>query len=242
MELYFKYKKGKRKAKYAILGYPGVGGVGMITVSTIAKATQAEVIGEIVSSTLYPARSDMIEQGLVSIAGTRIIYLKDSKTILVYGQHQPKSPYRHISYVLQLLKDEFNIKEIVGIGGYSDPQSNVDDIYMYAADHKIIDKYKDIVKPGPMGGAVFGVLAVLPTLSKMIKIDGWIMLKTVKNPDGPAELDGIKSVIQRLDKLYNLKIDYNIIEKDFQEIENMKNMLYKQIQEHEDEATRQYIR
>lgn len=242
MEMYFKYKKGKRNAKYAILGYPGVGGVGMITVSTIAKSTQAEVVGEIVSSTLYPARADMIEEGLVSIAGTRLIYLKDSKTVLVYGQHQPKSPYRHISYVLDVLKEEFGVREIVGIGGYSDPNSNIDDSYMYAADQKIINKYKNVVRPGPVGGAVFGVLAVLPNLSKINKIDGWVMLKTVKNPDGPVELDGIKAVIQRLDKIYNLKIDYTIINKDFQEIENMKNQLYKQIQEHEDEATRQYIR
>lgn len=241
MEIIFKYKK-KLKANRAIIGYPGIGWVGYLTAVALIKSCKSELAAGVLSSTLSPPRAEMLDGGLISFTGTNIFYLKDSKTIVVNGSYQPKTPHKHLAVLTKLLVNDYKVKEIIGIGGYYDPSSNNDEIYFYSNNPEVIEKYKNKLKPGVGGGNLIGILAILPAISLNIgNVDGWIMLKTVSDPD-IMDLNAMKNTVKKLDEMFDLKVDYSKIDEMIYTFEQIKAQIVKDIKLSEDEATKQYIR
>ncbi|MEM1688531.1 MAG: PAC2 family protein [Candidatus Anstonellales archaeon] len=241
MEMFVEHSKIRKRVNRVIAGYPGVGLIGIIVAEYIAKNSKANLIGEVISSSFKPARAIMLEEGIVNIASTKLFYLEHASTIIMYGESQPMNPYTYSTYMLNLLAKKYKVQEIIGIGGYSDPNGQEDEIYIYANNKQILERYRDFAKPGPASGNVFGVLAVLPTISQFANIDGLIVLKTTKITDGP-DIPAAKSVIKRLDEFFKLGIDYTEIDRMISDIDRIRAQMIEEFQKSENEATKQYIR
>lgn len=242
MEMYIEHSKVRGKVKRIIMGFPGVGLIGLITTDYIARNSNFRLIGEIISSTFSPARALIVGEGLVNTYSTKIYYSKDTSTIIVVGENQPNNPYRYLKYTLEILKKKYKPEYVIGIGGYANYGESSDEIFMFSHKKEIVDKYRDMFRPGvAVVGNVVGVLALLPVMAEYVGMDGIIVLKTVTKPDS-SDVHAARTIIKRLDELFGFGVNLQEIDKIISDIDQKQSELMKEYERLDREATKQYIR
>ncbi|MCS7122514.1 MAG: PAC2 family protein [Candidatus Micrarchaeota archaeon] len=242
MEIYIQHSKIRGKVKRVIMGFPGVGLIGLITTDYIARNSNFRLIGEILSSTFTPARALIVGEGLVSTYSTKIYYSKDTSTMILVGENQPNNPYRYLKHVLEMLKKKYNPEYVIGIGGYANHGETSDEIFMFSHKKEILDKFRDMFKPGAaVVGNVVGVLALLPIMAEHAGMDGIIVLKTVTKPDS-SDVHAARTMIRKLDELFKFRVNFQEIDKIITDIDQRQNELIKEYERLDREATKQYIR
>ncbi len=89
------HKKPKLKSPNMIIGWPGIGNIGLIAIDTLRELTNAEEIGEIESYNFFPPTKVVIKSGLLEdlvFPSNKFYYrrLKGKDLIFFIGEEQPR--------------------------------------------------------------------------------------------------------------------------------------------------------
>lgn len=214
------YKKVVFKNPILIEGLPGIGFVANICAAHLINSLKAEKFGEIYS----PHFQDLAittEEGTVRTPINELYYWKSPKDqpdlIILYGNTQALSvqgQYEICDKIIAYAKD-MGCKLIITIGGLKkDKVSSYPQLYVTATDFEILNQVRnyglDILQ-----GHIYGAAGLLLGLAKLRGVKGFCILTETMGtyPDAAAA----KAVLELLDKILELKISLDKLEKAVEE-------------------------
>jgi len=229
MTLKFKQISKKPNIKNPVLieGLPGIGNVGKVAVDFIIDNLRAEKIYEIYSHS-FPHSVLVNEENMVELPKISIYYkkIKGKDILFMAGDIQPideVSCYEFCEKFLDLF-EKMNGKEIITLGGIGLPHiPKSPKIYCTSNDKKIVKEYRKKVKlnNGLYGvvGPIIGVSGLLLGLAKEREIPAICILAETLGHPTYIGVKGAREILRSLDGMFDLKLDFNKLNKEITEIE-----------------------
>ena len=228
-------KKVKMSKPVLIVGMPGIGNVGKITVDLMVDQLKADKIMSFFSYCL-PNSVFVQEDNMVELPRIEFKHKKKGKNdfIFLVGDVQPmreEDSYAFANAVLQAAA-KYKCKEIITLGGIGLQEPPVKSkVYCTGNDKKLIDEFVKLGVSNKLHGLVgpiMGISGLLLGLSKEKKIRAVSLLaETYANPMHLG-LRESKELMTILEKKYKLGVDLNKIESDIKKLEKDLKPLTKQ--------------
>jgi len=207
-------KKPKLKKPLCIVGLPGIGNIGRISVGYLVHELKAKKFAELYSPYFFPFV--MIHQNMIHTLRNEFFYYKNPKgrdLILLIGDCQtydPKGHYEVVGKVLEFLK-ELGCKEMITVGGFGTGHvSEKPKVYGSVTDSKMVKKYKKFGINFDISGqigTIVGASGLLIGLSKLYGIKGMILLGETTGFPIITDPTAAESVLSVLKKMLKIKID-----------------------------------
>jgi hypothetical protein len=234
-------RKNKKIAKNSalLIGLPGIGLVGRITVNYLIDKLKGKKIGYIICDH-FPAQAIINEKGELEIMQLYLYQIKLEKRDLICftGDIQPpttESQYGVSNKIINFCK-KYGINEIIAIGGYAtgnlDGNKHVFGISNNEEHKKAFSKFNVVY--GKAKGSVVGIVGVLPSLAKGLK-STCLLAETHGSFVDPA---AAKKVVEILSNYFSFKIDYEEIDKAAEEIKKITEKIEKEIMEQQQSEER----
>ena len=216
----------KKDLEIALVGFPGSGLVGSISIQYLVDNAGFEYIGSI-SSKYFPPIVMMVD-GLVN-APLRI-YEKDAMVAFVSDiPIHPSICYELSSAMIGWLRG-YNINEVDVIAGIVTNTSEKR-VFGVATETALLEKIKSATEILSMG-SISGIPGSILSECKSSGIPSMGFLgETVNNPDPRAAV----SIIEALNKVYNLEVDVKPLIEQAEEIEATMQEMSEQVKITEDE-------
>ena len=209
-----------------IEGLPGIGNVGRIAISYLIDKLNAKKFAELYSPYFFPL---VIVNPNSEISGLKIeFYYYKGKRDLIFliGDSQPVEYvgyYRVCKKILELC-EEFNVKEIITVGGFGigiEKQKprvlgaliNLDDMKKYKEAGVYFGKENPI-------GTIYGVSGLLLALAKEKNMRGCSMLGETIGYPIITDPKAAEEVIKVLMKLFDLKVDLTDLNESIKQLED----------------------
>jgi uncharacterized protein (TIGR00161 family) len=226
-----KIAKDQNLKGYTLLeAFPGIGLVGAMSGSYIIEKLNMEVIGRI-DSDYFPPLSAVHES--VPMFPARIYKSKEFKLVLVMAEFAipPNLSYAITQELLSFVR-KYGISRIISVGGLPVNKPS-DKIYMISSDSALVESAKKLniipIKDGMIAGISASLLNYssdfgIPVLDVLVEVN-----PSITDPKY-AEL-----AITGLNKLMNMKIDLEELDKEAKLVEvKIKDML-KKLKEHQEQ-------
>ncbi|NPA22438.1 MAG: hypothetical protein GXN92_02565 [Candidatus Micrarchaeota archaeon] len=244
MESQVYLKKRPRKLKVAIIGFPGVGMIGLASVRMMVRQLKAEKIGEIISP-YYPHQAVMLKSGL--LRPTRVTLYRYKDILFVVGDYQPNESVGQyeLSYKIVETLKKLKIEYIITVGGYVVRDSaEANKAYIVANNKQMLQKWKEEWKgKGEVGkarGIIVGLAGLIPVVAKYYKIPAMVLLMTT--PGGVYDLLALQEAITILRDVFGLPVNLQDIEKKINETKEVMERIKLEVEDKEKESTSPYIR
>ncbi len=192
----------KVKSPIIIEGFPGFGLVGTIATEFLIKHLNAKPIGKIWSEELLPIAA-VHEAKIVEPLG--IFYDEKNNILILHALSGVNTLEWKISESLLQLAKQVNAKEIISIEGVASPDNKINTYYFSNSE----PRKKDFEKAGVGSlreGLVIGVTGAL--LLKAERLSCKLSCVFVESQVGLADSKAAAKVIEVLDNLLGLKVDY----------------------------------
>jgi len=212
--------KAELKDPILIVGLPGIGNVGKITVDFMIQEMKAKKLYSFFSNT-FPHSVFVNDKNLIELPSISIHYSKKNNLLLLSGDIQPseeRSCYDFCEIVDKICND-MKVKEIVtlaGIGLREEP--NEPKLFCTGNNAKILETCPVEVNRQIYGtvGPILGVSGVLPGISKLpSKI---LLVETLGHPFYVG-IKGAKRLLEVLKQEYKLDIKIKNLTREVKEIE-----------------------
>lgn len=225
-DIRIKAEPSKSQYDFALIGFPGSGLVGSISIQYLVDNAGFEYIGSITSKYFPPIV--MMMDGLVN-APLRI-YEKDS--ILVFVSDIPIHPtvsYELSNAIISWLKD-YNVSEINVVSGIV-TNTLEKRVFGVATDTALLEKIKDHTEILSMG-SISGIPGSLLSECKSLEVPCIGFLgETVNNPDPRSAV----SVLKVLNNVYGLEVDVDPLIEQAEDIEATMQKMSEQVQKTEEQ-------
>ncbi|MEK6904220.1 MAG: PAC2 family protein [Nanoarchaeota archaeon] len=218
--------KVKMKDPILIEGLPGMGNVGKIAVDFLIDSLKAKKLYEITSYQL-PHCVFVNEENLVELPEIEIYYKNIGGRTLLFlaGDIQPlneQSCYEFCHTLLDTVKEN-NVDEIVTLGGIALPKiPKSPKVYCTGNSKKLIQRYEKsrMVNTNIHGvvGPIIGVSGLLTGLAQRWKIPAIALLAETFGHPNYLGVTGAKQILKILGKRLNLKVDVDLLERQFEEM------------------------
>ena len=219
-------KKPTAKNPVVIIGLPGIGNVGKITVDYIIEKTKAKKVYDFYSETM-PHTVYVNEKSLVELP--KIELYEHKNLFLLSGDVQPGDEVscHELCYALLKLFKTLKVSLIVTLGGIGLQElSQSPGMYITGTDKKSIAAFKKGHKINSklygIVGPIMGVSGLIMGLGKKKGFDSVsLLVETITHPlhAGFKEAKGLLNILK---KKYSIKIDLKDLEKEVKEIEKLK--------------------
>ncbi len=226
-----KMNKDQNLKGYTLLeAFPGVGLVGAMSGSYIIEKLDMEIIGRI-DSDYFPPLSAVHDT--VPMFPARIYKSKDLKLVLVMSEFAipPNLSYALTQELLSFAR-KYGISKIASVGGLPVNKPS-DKIYIISIDPAINDAAKKLGITPIKDGIIAGISASLLNYSMDLGIPAFDILVEVN----PAITDPkyAELAITGLNKIMNMKIDLEELDKEAKLVEAKIKDLLKKLKEHQDQ-------
>jgi len=207
-------KKPKLKKPLCVVGLPGIGNIGRISVGYLVHELKAKKFAELYSPYFFPFV--MIHQNTIHTLRNEFFYYKNPKgrdLILLIGDCQtydPKGHYEVVGKVLEFLKN-LGCKDIITVGGFGTGKvSEKPKVYGVVTEAQMVKKYKKFgitFNIGGQIGTIVGASGLLIGLSKMFGINGMVLLGETTGFPIITDPTAAEAVLEILKKILRVKID-----------------------------------
>ncbi len=220
-----KLKEIKPRNPVLIQGVPGLGLVGKIAASYLIRKFDAEKIAVIYSDYLpLPDGSSgiRINEGDIQPPSYDIYLVEGSEKdmLVLTSEVQPIAfgQYKIGELVLDY-SQELGVSTVITMGGYVPGSSDIKGVFACTNNDNFMKRLKEVGVQPLMGGYVTGAAGLLVGLADLRGIVSACLLGTTSGafPDPKAS----KMVLEVLDKLYNLNIDLEELEKEAEAAEEI---------------------
>ncbi|MEM5820601.1 MAG: PAC2 family protein [Candidatus Aenigmatarchaeota archaeon] len=229
------FKKIKTKNGIFIEGMPGVGNVGLIAASYLVEQLKPEVFAEL--HTGYFGHAVLIKPNaeIQLLKGTFYYYKNRGKEIVFYiGDQQAISPEKTFDLVNKILSylKKIGIKTVITLGGiqkgYPTKQRKV---YGAVSEEKVKEKFKnlkiDFDNVSKDVGSIIGAVGMLTGYAKYYGLEGLCLLSESFSTPFVPDHKGAKALLEVLEKILEIEIDYSRINKKIKEQESIEEKLSK---------------
>ena len=244
MENFIKYfgKKPKLRDPILIEGLPGFGQVGRLVAEHLVKEFKGKKFAELYSPH-FPPQVMIKPDGMIDMITNNFfaIPLKQCKRdlLIVVGEAQAATitgQYEICEKILEVAK-EFNVRDIITIGGYATGRLLKEPkIYGAATDKKTIKQFKDYkvifeAKGGASRGGIVGASGILLGLGQLAGMNAICLMG--ETPGHPLLIDAkaAESVLKVIEKHLSLKIPMGSLDKRAKELEKFRLGLEKMMRE-----------
>jgi len=230
------FKKIKVKNGIFIEGMPGVGNVGLVAASYLVEQLKPEIFAELHSN--YFGHAVLIKPNSeIQILKGTFYYYKGKKDIIFYiGDQQstiPEGTFILVHKILSFLK-KIGVKLVITLGGVQKmAPSKQRKIYGAVSEEKIKEEFKDLnidfENSSKNVGSIIGAIGMLSGYSKYYGLKSLCLLvESFSSPFVPDHI-GAKALLEILEKILEVKIDYSRINKKIKEQEALEEKLSKAI-------------
>jgi len=234
-------KKPQLHQPILMVGLPGIGNVGKITVDFLVDTLEAKKIYDIFSYT-FPNSVFVTENNLIELISMSIFHknVNGRDILFLAGDVQPTediASYEFCEEILKIMKAQ-GCKEIVTIGGIGLPDlPSKPKIYITGNSRKFIDEYKKGIKVNDkiygVVGPIIGISGLLAGLGGKFGINVVCLLAETFGHPMYIGAKGARVVLKALDIKLGLKLDFKSLDK---EIKEMESDLMKRVSDLEDLA------
>lgn len=251
------YKEPKLKNPVMIVGWPGIGNIGLITVDTLRATTEAEGFGEIESWDFFYPKKVIIKTGLLEdleFPTNKFYFKRLEKNDLIFflGEEQPrkqtasgyaegKEAYRMANLVLNVA-EKFGCRRVYTSGAavtfiHHTVRSRVWAVPNTERLIKEIKKYPNTVLMSQVEGRngqgfISGLNGLLLGVAKKRGFEGICLMGEI-----PVYFQGLlipypmasKSVLEVFGEVLGVKIDFGKFDENYQGVENKIEDIYNQI-------------
>ena len=210
-----------------LVGLPGIGNVGKVSVDFIIDELKAEKIYDLFSYS-FPHSVFVNEENLVELPSIEMFYKKIGKNDVLFlaGDVQPideTSCYEFCEKVLDIF-ESLGGKEIITLGGIGlQDVPKKPKVYCTGNSKKIVDKYvKGTIANNELHGIVgpiIGVSGLLIGLSQKKKIESVTLLAETFGHPMYLGIKGAREILKILNKKLNIGINLNDMDKEIKELE-----------------------
>jgi len=229
------FKKIKVKNGIFIEGMPGVGNVGLIAASYLVEQLKPEPFAELHSN--YFGHAVLIKPNAeIQILKGTFYYYKGKRDIVFYIGDQQASPEGTFILVNKLLSfvKNLGVKTVITLGGVQKmmpPKQRK--VYGAVSEEKVKEKFKnfgiDFENASKDVGSIIGAVGMLTGYAKYYDLESLCLLvESFSSPFVPDH-KGAKALLEVLEKILEVKIDYSRINKKIKEQESLEQKLSKPI-------------
>jgi uncharacterized protein len=232
-----------------LVGLPGIGLVGKITVDYLLKQFKPEKIAEVYSDSFPP--SIHTKNSKIMMIKNEIFYLKKGKKEFIFfaGPVQPTLDFKagssqeHYEFAETMINffKSLNVVEVTTLAGVNVGDERLNrkpEVIIAGTDDLIIEEWlKAGAKKDKKEGLIAGAAGLLVGLGKLRSIKGACLMGETNSQLIYGDQGSAKRVIEVLSKKYGFKINMKSIEKETKEIEKQFNELNKQLESIEDETS-----
>ena len=211
--------EGKVPKEAIILeGFQGIGLVGTLAAEYIAEQKKAKVVGYVDVLELPPIA--LLVEGSIKNP-IRIYHFKEKKQDFLIFVSELPMPQKLANVIAKSIVDfaeQNKAKKIISLEGLSVPESPAEsNTYWVSNNTKFFSKKFEKVSKPLNSGIIVGVSASLLTQAKMKNIPSIVLMaeEHTNFPDGSAA----SSLIKILNKIYNLNVDVEKLEKESENFE-----------------------
>ncbi|MEM0243290.1 MAG: PAC2 family protein [Candidatus Aenigmatarchaeota archaeon] len=228
-------KKIKVKNGIFLEGMPGVGNVGLIAASYIVEQIGAIPFAELHSEYFGHAVLIRPNAEIQLLKGVFYYSKPNKKDIIIYiGDQQAISPEKTfilVNKILSFLKS-IGVKLVITLGGvqknYPIKQRKV---YGAVSEEKVKEKFKDLgidfENVSKDVGSIIGAVGMLTGYAKYYGMESLCLLAESFSSPFVPDHKGAKAILEILEKILELKIDYSRINKKIKEQEALEERLTK---------------
>lgn len=217
-------KVGKLRDPILIVGLPGVGLVGRISVTyALRKIKNKERIAKLYSPH-FPPTTLILNDGKLRLLSMsfHLVKGKNRDVIFLTGDTQPSVPWGHYEVAEKILDfaEKLGVKEIITIGGYSVGQiSNRGRLFGLVNHSKLRSKFEKMgLVFGEAKGSIYGLAGIIPCLARRRKIKAiCILAETFGGFVDPIAAERVVKII--FNDYLGLGIDISDLNKASKEIE-----------------------
>lgn len=236
----------KLKKPVLLVGLPGIGSVGKITVDFICSELKPVKLCSFLSDQM-PHSVFVNENDLIELPKIELYYLKKNKgndLCFLVGDIQPlseQSAHHFCQTVISLFK-KLKGEEIITIGGIGlqiIPEKPK--VYCTGTSKEIIRKYASqvAVEERIFGvvGPIIGVAGLLPGLAKKEGLEGVILLAETFGHPIHVGIQGAREIIKILDKKFSFNLDLKKLDQEiikFEKITEGVRLLEKRMKENKE--------
>jgi proteasome assembly chaperone (PAC2) family protein len=251
------HSKPKLENAVMIVGWPGIGNIGLIAVDTLRELTEAKELGEIESMEFFSPKKVVIKSGLLEkleFPTNKFFYKKHKKNDLIFfiGEEQPKKQsssgyaegaeaYRMANLVLDVA-EQFGCKRIYTSGAAVSfiHHTMVSRVWVVPNTKTLMQEIKSFPNTILMSniedragqGFISGLNGLLLGVAKKRGFEGICLMGEI-----PVYFQGLpipypmasKSVLEVFSKIFEIGIDFSQYDEVYREIEKKIEEIYDQI-------------
>jgi uncharacterized protein len=231
-----------------IVGLPGVGLVGKLSVDYLLKELKPKKIGEILSDSFPPSVHTKNSQ--IHLIKDELFHIKKGKNDFLFlaGPVQPTldfksgSPHEHYEFSETLINyfKSIGVSEIITLAGINVGEKRINKkpgVIVAGTEEKVIKDWEKVgAKRDKKEGLISGVAGLLLGLGKLRNIKGACLMGETTAQLIYGDQGSAKSVLELLKKKYKFKVNMKSIAKDTQQIEKAFKELTQQLESVEEES------
>lgn len=220
-------------AETAIIGFPGVANVGEQVITYLVREKKAIPVMRIYSEYLiFPNNMvgiSVTEDGRFLLPSVSIFQLNDPPLVLVTSDVQPV-PWGSMEVADEILKalSRLGVRRIIVITGFVE-ESAAGKVLVFGADSELLNAFltanavkEDLIKVVVgLAGSVLG-LARIRGISSIV-VSG-------VSPDYSPDPRAAKRVLQSLDAVFSLNLDFESLDRQIEEIDKIKSEIIREIE------------
>lgn len=228
-------KLKKLNSPVLIIGMPGIGSVGKITVDMIAEQLKAKKIISFFSHSM-PNTVFVRENNTVELPRIEIAHIKVAKRdfLFLLGDIQPtdEQPSYSFAEAVLTISKQLKVKEIIALGGIGLPETPLQSkVYCIGNDKSLSNEFAKlgaIDKLYGVVGPISGITGLSVGLASQFGLKACALLAETSGAHMHVGIRETKGLISILDKKYKLGLKLSDVEKDIIKIEKVLKPLAKQ--------------
>lgn len=207
-----------------IEGLPGIGLIGKIAAEYLISELKAEKFAELYSP-YFPHQTLIEEDSSLRLVRDEFYYSEKKEIILLTGDTQvtPTNSYGHYQIAHEILNflEKYDISIMYTLGGYSAKEMENEDPGVIASgtDRNAMKEFSDsdthLILRKDVGAAIVGASGLLPTMGKLRDLEGVCLLG--ESSGDLVDPNAAKSVLKCLEKMLNMHINLEGLEKKIKE-------------------------
>ncbi len=220
-------------ADVAVLGFPGMANVGEQVITYLIKSLDPTPVAKIYSEYLmFPNNMvgiSVLEEGRFALPSVSIFESKNPPLALVTSDVQPV-PWGGMEIANEILRvlGRMGVTKAIVVTGFVD-ESYAGKVLAFGEDGDLLGRFKDA---GAVSESLIkSVIGLAGSVLGMAKIRGLgsVVLSGVA-PDYSPDPKAAKAVLEILDRVFSLGLDFKMIDRQIEEVERIKSELVKEIE------------
>jgi predicted ATP-grasp superfamily ATP-dependent carboligase len=208
--VYMKLRRDLAKREALLVGLPGMGRVGYITVNYLVEKLEGVLVGE-VYSTYFPSELEVDDSGLGSLVVGRIYDI--GKALVFTADSQPQSPEGQnlLSKKVAEFASRKGVRMVLAAAAYVVPTvDRARRVYVVGTDRKTVEVFTSLGAIALRGGTISGINGAIVGWSRYYNIPAAVLLGETWAPlveVGESDFRASRSVIEVVSRFLGIQVD-----------------------------------